>query len=86
MYMIAFGFPALYGERVNAFNPRKLKLSKWTACQPVNREKHFLVTQLICDEAGVPVQVELQAVHSQRVELFDWSELRDDKRWKIGWH
>jgi tryptophan-rich hypothetical protein len=49
---------------MNKFNPRKLKLSKWTACEPVNREKHFLVIQLLCDELGAPVQVELQAVHS----------------------
>ncbi len=84
--MILLRFPAFFGEHVNTFNPRKLKLSKWTACAPVNREKHFLVTELICDEAGKPVNVELQAVHSGRVELFDWSELRDDKRWKIGWH
>ncbi|MDB6443850.1 MULTISPECIES: TIGR02450 family Trp-rich protein [Pseudomonas] len=71
---------------MNTFNPRKLKLSKWTACKPVNREKHFLVTQLIVDEAGVPLQVEIQAVHSGRVEVFDWIELRDEQRWRIGWH
>ncbi|WP_413795068.1 MULTISPECIES: TIGR02450 family Trp-rich protein [unclassified Pseudomonas] len=70
---------------MNTFNPRKLKLSKWTACTPVNQEKHFMVTQLFCDEAGVPVRIELQAVHSGRVEVFDWTELRDDKRWKVGW-
>ena len=31
---------------MNRFNPRKLRLSKWTACQPENCEKHFLVTDL----------------------------------------
>ncbi|WP_448632743.1 MULTISPECIES: TIGR02450 family Trp-rich protein [Pseudomonas fluorescens group] len=70
---------------MNPFNPRKLALSKWTACAPVNKEKHFLVTQLICDEAGVPLQVELQAVYSGRTERLDWRELRDDKRWRMGW-
>ncbi|AOE65064.1 TIGR02450 family Trp-rich protein [Pseudomonas corrugata] len=70
---------------MNPFNPRKLTLSKWTACAPVNREKHFLVIRLLCDELGVPLQVELQAVHSGRTELLDWRELRDDKRWRIGW-
>ncbi|WP_212800657.1 TIGR02450 family Trp-rich protein [Pseudomonas sp. St316] len=70
---------------MNRFNPRKLKLSKWTACEPVNREKHFLVIQLLCDELGVPLQVELQAVHSARCEVFDWRELCDSKRWKMGW-
>ena len=32
-------------------NPRKLLLSKWTAAQPQNRERHFLVTALIRDGA-----------------------------------
>lgn len=71
---------------MNKFNPRKLKLSKWTACQPVNREKHFLVTQLLCDEQDCPVQVELQAVYSGRVAMLDWRDLTDSERWKIGWH
>lgn len=70
---------------MNRFNPRKLKLSKWTACQPKNREKHFLVTELLCDEDGTPVQVELQAVYSGRSELLDWRELRDEQRWRMGW-
>ncbi|PWB32395.1 TIGR02450 family Trp-rich protein [Pseudomonas sp. SDI] len=70
---------------MNRFNPRKLGLSKWTAREPVNREKHFLVTELICDEEGTPLQIELQAVHSGRKQLLDWRELRNSQRWKIGW-
>jgi hypothetical protein len=42
-------------------NPRKLLLSKWTAVQPHNREKHFLVSELFCDEQGQVLQIELQA-------------------------
>jgi tryptophan-rich hypothetical protein len=42
-------------------NPRKLLLSKWTAVQPQNREKHFLVSELFCDEQGHVLQLELQA-------------------------
>ena len=42
-------------------NPGKLLLSKWTAVQPQNREKHFLVSQLFCDEQGHVLQIELQA-------------------------
>ncbi|WP_230147546.1 TIGR02450 family Trp-rich protein [Pseudomonas brassicacearum] len=70
---------------MNKFNPRKLRLSKWTACNPVNREKHFLVLQLLCDEQGSPIQVELQAVQSARIEWLDWQVLRDSTRWKMGW-
>jgi tryptophan-rich hypothetical protein len=70
---------------MNKINPHKLKLSKWTACEPTDREKHFLVTQLLCDEQGTPVQVEIEAVYSGRVALLDWRELRDSKHWKMGW-
>ncbi|WP_312764682.1 TIGR02450 family Trp-rich protein [Stutzerimonas balearica] len=71
---------------MNRFNPAKLRLSKWTARQPVRREKHFLVTDLEHDEAGTLQRVELQAVYSQRNEWIDWRELRDEQRWRIGWH
>ncbi|MDA8486825.1 TIGR02450 family Trp-rich protein [Pseudomonas resinovorans] len=53
---------------MNRFTPAKLKLSKWTARQPENREKHFLVTDLEMDEAGTLLRVELQAVHSGRAQ------------------
>lgn len=71
---------------MNRFNPRKLALSKWTACQPSNKEKHFLVTELLCDEDGTPVRVELQAVHSGRSQRLDWQALRDNQVWRMGWH
>lgn len=69
----------------NRFNPEKLLLSKWTARQPQNREKHFLVCELLRNEEGELLQVELQAVLSRRNEMIDWRELRDSERWQIGW-
>ena len=65
--------------------PRKLLLSKWTALQPKNREKHFLVTELFCDEEGSVLAIELQAVLSQRSERLDWRQLQDAQRWRMGW-
>ncbi|WP_417775996.1 TIGR02450 family Trp-rich protein [Stutzerimonas xanthomarina] len=70
---------------MNRFNPDKLLLSKWTATQPQNKEKHFLITELLRDENGVLVQVELQAALTQRSQWIDWRELRDDQRWLFGW-
>ncbi|MGO1500784.1 MAG: TIGR02450 family Trp-rich protein [Marinobacter sp.] len=35
---------------MNNFNPKKLLNSKWTAVNPVNKEKHFLVTELEINE------------------------------------
>ena len=66
-------------------NPNKLLLSKWTAARPQNREKHFLVSELFCDEAGSVLQVELQAVLTRRSEQIDWRQLQDDEAWLSGW-
>ena len=66
-------------------NPNKLLLSKWTAARPQNREKHFLVNELIRDEAGTVLQVELQAVLTRRSEQIDWRQLQDDEVWLSGW-
>ena len=66
-------------------NPRKLLLSKWTATQPQNREKHFLVTELFCDEDGTVLQVELQAVLNQRSQRLDWHALENPDEWRMGW-
>jgi tryptophan-rich hypothetical protein len=70
---------------LNRLNPRKLLLSKWTAAQPLNREKHFLVTELFRDEEGTVLEIELQAVLTQRSERFPWQVLKDAEAWKMGW-
>ncbi|AVO54407.1 TIGR02450 family Trp-rich protein [Ectopseudomonas mendocina] len=67
-------------------NPRKLLLSKWTAAQPQNRERHFLVTELIRDEDDNILAVELQAVLTKRSQALDWHQLLDTQRWLQGWH
>lgn len=66
-------------------NPRKLLLSKWTAAKPQNRERHFLVTELIRDEQDNVLGVELQAVLTQRSQQLDWRQLQDAERWLQGW-
>jgi tryptophan-rich hypothetical protein len=66
-------------------NPRKLLLSKWTAVRPLNREKHFLVSEVFCDDEGVVLEVELQAVLTQRAERLPWQALQDMQTWKMGW-
>ncbi|MBK5527630.1 TIGR02450 family Trp-rich protein [Pseudomonas sp. TH06] len=70
---------------MNRLNPQKLLLSKWTAAQPQNREKHFLVTELFRDEDGTVLAVELQAVLTQRTERLDWQSLKNNERWLLGW-
>lgn len=70
---------------MNRINPQKLLLSKWTAAQPQNREKHFLVTELFRDEEGTVLEVELQAVLTKRAERLDWQMLQNNAEWLQGW-
>ncbi len=70
---------------MNRINPSKLLLSKWTAAQPQNREKHFLVTELFLDEEGTVLDVELQAVLTKRSERLDWQTLKNSDTWILGW-
>ena len=70
---------------MNRINPSKLLLSKWTATRPQNREKHFLVTELFCDEQGTVLEIELQAVMSQRNQRISWIQLKDSDTWRMGW-
>lgn len=67
-------------------NPAKLLLSKWTASQPQQRERHFLVTEVVRDEQRQVIAVELQAVLTGRSERIAWQQLLDSERWQQGWH
>ena len=67
-------------------NPRKLLLSKWTAAHPRNKEKHFLVTDLLLgDDEQTVIGVALQAVMTGNVQQLPWQALQDNEQWRIGW-
>ncbi len=68
-------------------NPEKLLLSKWTAVQPRDREKHFLVTLVINPEAPAHriEKVVMEAVLTRRRFTLGWTELADKKQWLQGW-
>ena len=71
----------------NALSPRKLLHTKWTAVEPRDKEKHFLVTKIIEPEpTGAPVvSVEIEAVHSKRARIIAWRELTNATQWRRGW-
>nr|WP_315393518.1 TIGR02450 family Trp-rich protein [uncultured Duganella sp.] len=73
---------------VRRLSPQKLRLSKWTAMKPANKEKHFMVVELVEPESpgGPVVSVVLEAVHSRRRQTMPWRELEDLGRWAQGWH
>lgn len=70
---------------INPINPEKIKLSKWTATKPRNKEKHWLVSKLLRDENEQITGCELEAVINKRVVSIDWRELKDPANWTQGW-
>ena len=68
-------------------NPKKLLKSKWSAVTSSNKEKHFMVTQLILPEAPNQIVefIELEAVYSKRKQLLLWQQLNDTNVWLQGW-
>ena len=70
---------------MNALNPKKLLNSKWTAVRPVNREKHFLVTEVEFDEQGRVIHCLIEAVLTHRARTIDWQSLGDSAQWLNGW-
>ena len=72
---------------MNPLHPKKLLLSKWTATQPVDKDKHFLVVELVLpDDPAPPIEaVELEAVMSRQRRTIAWRALRDPALWRQGW-
>ena len=70
---------------MNQINPTKLLHSKWTAVRPENREKHFLVVDVKCNEEGIVISCLLEAIISKRTCDIDWRDLKNSDNWKQGW-
>ena len=70
---------------MNRINPEKLMKSKWTAIDPVNRQRHFIVTAVQRNDEGFVVSCELEAVITRKAAQIDWRELQDANRWQMGW-
>lgn len=70
---------------MNKINPKKLLNSKWTAVNPVKKEKHFLVTELEFGEEDEVVHCSIEAVITNRSAPINWMELKNNKNWLHGW-
>ena len=72
---------------MNPLNPKKLRLSKWTAVRPLAKQKHFLVSRVIQPEQPTDaiVSVEIEAVFSKATQVIAWRELQDNTVWRQGW-
>ena len=70
---------------MNQINPKKLKLSKWTAVNPRNKEKHFIVSKVVFDEENNVSLCLIEAVMSNKESSIDWKALKNSDHWKQGW-
>ena len=70
---------------MNRINPTKLLNSKWTAVTPVNKEKHFIVSEIEYDDNRGIVSCQIEAVISKRSIPIVWDALKDDSTWIQGW-
>jgi tryptophan-rich hypothetical protein len=77
--------PVFNRESMNQINPKKLLNSKWTAVTPLNKEKHFIVSDIQFDEDGIVVSCCIEAIMSQRSMPIDWHELQKETDWLHGW-
>ena len=66
-------------------NPEKLLHSKWTAIRVQNKRKHFIVTRLIRNQAGVVTACEIEAVLDKHAVEVPWQTLADPEVWAQGW-
>ena len=71
-------------------NYKKLKNSKWTAVQPKNKEKHFLVIKVVINDENPQIieKIFLEAVLTKSIHILNrenLKELNDKTLWRSGW-
>lgn len=70
---------------MNQINPAKLLNSKWTAVKPLNREKHFLVSEIEFDEEGLVVLCKLkQCFQTRNIQLNGLNSRIKTNGFKVG--
>ena len=72
---------------MNPLNPKKLRLTKWTAVNPIDKQKHFLVSRVIQPEVETDAVefVEIESVFSKATQIIKWRDLQNDEVWRQGW-
>ena len=73
------------GNALNKISPKKLLNTKWTAVSPLNKEKHFIITEVEYDEDAAVVSCLIEAIVSKRTQQIHWSDLKDTQQWVQGW-
>ena len=70
---------------MNKINTKKLLNSKWSAVKPINKEKHFLISELEFDENDKVIHCLIEAIISHLVQPINWEELKESEHWIQGW-
>ena len=72
---------------MNLIDPKKMFLSTWTEVEPLEKQKHFLVTKVAVPEIpdGKIDWIEIEAVYTKNTKRIQWQELRDESVWCQGW-
>ncbi len=70
---------------MNSINPKKLLSSKWTAVAPMDKEKHFIISDVEFDENNEVMSCTIEAIITKRSQEIDWHDLKDDTCWAYGW-
>lgn len=70
---------------MNQISSKKLLHSKWTKVSPINKEKHFIITEVEYDEDQKVVRCVIQAVYNQNEYDINWRDLKQPQQWRTGW-
>jgi tryptophan-rich hypothetical protein len=70
---------------MNKVTPKALLNSKWTKTNVVNKEKHFIITQVDFDEEQKVTNCIIEAVMTHNEYAIDWRDLKISEQWRIGW-
>jgi len=79
--------PVPHSSQMNRINPKKLLHSKWTAVEPIAKQKHFLVSKIVLPEdPSLPIElIEIEAIYSKKTKQIPWKDLKDNTIWIQGW-
>lgn len=70
---------------MNRINPKSLLRSKWTKVEIKNKEKHFMVVEVLFDEEQRVTSCIIEALISGNQYAIDWRSLKQPNSWRLGW-
>lgn len=70
---------------MNKISPKRLLHSKWTKTTVVNKEKHFMITDVEFNDDNAVTRCVIQAVINKREYDINWRDLKNSDLWNIGW-